>query len=102
MFILKFPDEGQQKCHVWIVIFDNGKTNSSGKKQYLGYMRNKDLMACTQGALAQYMYNRYHVQEQAFNGLRYMAWLNLRYVSCRRFLAVFSTFTCVKCASIKR
>jgi hypothetical protein len=48
------------------VIFDNGKTNNLGKKQYLGYMRNKDLIAYTQKALAQYMYNRYHIQKQAW------------------------------------
>jgi hypothetical protein len=42
------------------MIFDNGKTNNTGKKQYLGYMRNKDLIICTQKALAQYIYNRYH------------------------------------------
>jgi hypothetical protein len=45
---------------------------------------------------------RTQVEKAALNGLRYMAWLNLRYVSRRRFLAVFNTFTCVKCALIKR
>ncbi len=30
--IIDFPDEGLQPCKAWICIFDNGKTNSTGKK----------------------------------------------------------------------
>jgi hypothetical protein len=40
MFLLDFPSEGVQPCRVWVFIFDNGKTNNTGKKQYLGTMNN--------------------------------------------------------------
>ncbi len=41
--VIDFPDEGLQPCKTWICIFDNGKTNSTGKKQYMSVMRYKDV-----------------------------------------------------------
>jgi hypothetical protein len=63
MFVLEFPNEGSQPCLCWIFIFDNGKANKTGKKQYLGCMRHKDYLLCTQGALAQYLFYRFHIAE---------------------------------------
>ena len=61
MFLMEFPKEGSQPCHCWIFMIDNGKTNDTGKRQYLGAMRHKDVLFCSQGALAQYLYHRFHV-----------------------------------------
>jgi hypothetical protein len=64
--VIDFPDEGLQPCKAWVCIFDNGKTNSTGKKQYMGVMRHKDVEVCAQGTLAQYLFNRYQIQEEAW------------------------------------
>jgi hypothetical protein len=61
MFLMEFPKEGPQRCYCWILMIDNGKTNDTGKRQYLGAMRHKDVLLCSQGALAQYLYYRFHV-----------------------------------------
>jgi hypothetical protein len=35
--VVDFPDEAHQPCKAWVAIFDNGKTNSTGKKQNRGH-----------------------------------------------------------------
>jgi hypothetical protein len=35
-----------------VAIFDNGKTNFTGKKQYMGVMRHKNHKLCAQDMLA--------------------------------------------------
>ncbi|KAN0087238.1 Transcriptional activator of glycolytic enzymes domain containing protein [Elaphomyces granulatus] len=53
MFVMQLPSEStSQECWCWVIVFDNGKTNSSGKKQYLGALRNRDFRICPIGALA--------------------------------------------------
>jgi hypothetical protein len=42
-------------------MIDNGKTNNMGKRQYLGCMRHKEVLFCSQGALAQYLFHRFHL-----------------------------------------
>ena len=61
MFLMEFPKEGPQPCYCWIFMIDNGKTNDTGKRQYLGAMRHKDILFYSQGVLAQYRYHRFHV-----------------------------------------
>ncbi len=41
--VIDFFNEGLQPCKTWVYIFDNGKTNLTGKKQYMGVMRHKDV-----------------------------------------------------------
>ena len=41
--VIDLPNEDLQPCKAWVCIFDNGKTNSTGKKQYMGVMRHKDV-----------------------------------------------------------
>jgi hypothetical protein len=53
-----------------VIVFDNGKTNSSGKKQYLGALRNRDFRICPIGALAMYLFTRFHVKKEAWPSLR--------------------------------
>ena len=44
--VIDFSDEGLQPCKIQIYIFDNGKTNSTGKKQYINVMWYKDIKVC--------------------------------------------------------
>lgn len=43
MFVMDFLNEGSQPCYCWIFMIDNGKTNNTGKRQYLGAMRHKEI-----------------------------------------------------------
>ena len=63
MFVMEFPNEGTQPCHCWIFMIDNGKTNDTNKRQYMGCMRHKEVLFCSQGALAQYLFYRFHIAE---------------------------------------
>jgi centromere DNA-binding complex CBF3 subunit-like protein len=54
MFVMEFPNEGSQPCYCWIFMIDNGKTNNTGKRQY-------------QGALAQYLFHRFHLAGRISN-----------------------------------
>ena len=71
MFVMQLPTEStSQECWCWVMVFDNGKTNSSGKKQYLGALRNRDFRICPIGALAMYLFTRFHVKKEAWPSLR--------------------------------
>jgi hypothetical protein len=66
MFVMEFPKEGTQPCYCWIFMVDNGKTNDSNKRQYMGCMRHKDVLFCSQGALAQYLFHRFQIAEHTW------------------------------------
>jgi hypothetical protein len=70
MFILHLPNESAtQQCMCWIFVFDNGKTNSTGRKQYLGSIRHRDPLVCPIGALAFYLFTRFHYKKEAWPSL---------------------------------
>ena len=47
MFTLAMPNEGATPCDPMIVLLDNGKTNTLGKREYIGVMRHRDPLLCT-------------------------------------------------------
>ena len=47
----------------------NGKTNQFGKVQYMGTLRNRDVRLCPVGALALYLFHRWHGSGEAFPAL---------------------------------
>ncbi|MEA2203145.1 MAG: hypothetical protein QOI89_3920 [Solirubrobacteraceae bacterium] len=60
--IITYPrTEGPTPCHAVVLQTTNGKTNRNGKKNYMGAMRHKDPYLCTMGALAQYLFWRWHI-----------------------------------------
>ena len=61
MFVMEFPNEGTQPCHCWSFMVDNGKTNDTSKRQFMGCMRHKEVLFCSQGALAQYLFHRFQI-----------------------------------------
>jgi hypothetical protein len=62
--VIDLLDESHQPCKTWMAIFDNGKTNFTNKKQYIGVMRHKNHELCAQGMLAQYLFHRYQIQKE--------------------------------------
>ena len=71
MFLLRLDNESAtQACWCWIFVFDNGKTNKAGKKQYLGAIRHADFRLCPFGAFAFYFFIRFHLRKEAWPSLR--------------------------------
>jgi hypothetical protein len=53
------PTEGPTPCHAIVFTISKGKTNKSGKKQFMGALRHKNPLLCSQGAMAQYFFARW-------------------------------------------
>lgn len=63
--LLSFPStEGASQCFGVAQTLTNGKTNKWGKKQFMGAMRHKDPLLCSMGALAQYLFWRWHTNRE--------------------------------------
>jgi hypothetical protein len=62
--------EGPTPCHCLVLLIREGKTNETGKKEYMGSLRHKDPLFCTQGALAQSFFYRWHIAGEALPSFR--------------------------------
>ena len=50
------PTEGLTPCRAVVFTILKGKTNKSGKKQFIGALRHKNPLLCLYGAIAQYFF----------------------------------------------
>lgn len=66
MFSLEVENEGPTPCHALVIIMNKGKTNQHGKLEYGATMRNKDVRKCPIGALAIYLFSRFHLEGEDF------------------------------------
>jgi hypothetical protein len=60
LFTLEFQNEGVTPCWPVIMVMDQGKTNQFGKREYAACIRNKEVVTCPVGALAFYLFFRWH------------------------------------------
>jgi hypothetical protein len=69
--LLKYPrGEGQTPCYAAVMTMSQGKMNKYGRKVYMGAMRHKDARLCPLGALAQYLFWRWHMSGEKFPSFR--------------------------------
>ncbi|RKK08421.1 hypothetical protein BFJ66_g16708 [Fusarium oxysporum f. sp. cepae] len=60
--LLDYPSsEGPTPCGCLVTLLRDGKLNKMAKKEFMGALRHKDPLFCTQGALAQLFFWRWHV-----------------------------------------
>jgi len=60
--LLDYPSsEGPTPCGCLVTLLRDGKLNKTVKKEFMGALRHKDPLFCTQGALAQLFFWRWHV-----------------------------------------
>lgn len=59
------PSEGPTPCGCLVVLLRDGKMNKAAKKEFMGSLRHKDPMFCTQSALAQLLFWRWHIAGEA-------------------------------------
>lgn len=60
--LLDYPStEGPTPCGCLVSLLQDGKMNKTAKKVFMGSLRHKNPLLCTQGALAQLFFWRWHV-----------------------------------------
>jgi Centromere DNA-binding protein complex CBF3 subunit, domain 2/Transcriptional activator of glycolytic enzymes len=64
--LLDYPaTEGPTTCGCLVSLLQDGKMNKTARKEFMGALRHKDPLLCTQGALAQLFFWRWHVTGEA-------------------------------------
>ena len=58
------PIEGPTPCQAVVFTISKGKTNKSGKKQFMGALRHKNPLLCSHSALAQYFFARWSLSRE--------------------------------------
>jgi hypothetical protein len=62
-----------------LFLLREGKTNKMGRREFMGSLRNKDPLLCPHGALAQYLFWRWHVSgEEAPSFRRRQSWYDIK------------------------
>jgi Centromere DNA-binding protein complex CBF3 subunit, domain 2/Transcriptional activator of glycolytic enzymes len=59
------PSEGPTVCGCLVSLLQDGKLNKTARKEFMGALRHKDPLFCTQGALAQLFFWRWHIAGEA-------------------------------------
>ena len=59
------PMEGPTPCQAVVFTISRGKTNKTGKKQFMGALRHKDPLLCSHSAMAQYFFARWSLRGEA-------------------------------------
>jgi hypothetical protein len=59
------PSEGPTACGCLVSLLQDGKMNKTARKEFMGALRHKDPLFCTQGALAQLFFWRWHIAGEA-------------------------------------
>ena len=63
--LLDYPSgEGPTLCGCLVSLLQDGKMNKTARKEFMGSLRHKDPLLCTQGALAQLLFWRWHVASE--------------------------------------
>lgn len=84
MFSQLLDNEGFQQCTALVLLIQHGKTNTYGKLQHVGFMRNKDVHVCPVGAVALYFFERFHVDLEPLPSFRQAQdWYDVKFLRGR-------------------
>ncbi|KAK4217014.1 hypothetical protein QBC37DRAFT_415804 [Rhypophila decipiens] len=78
--LLEYPlTEGPTPCRCLVALLQDGKMNKTAKKEFMGALRHKDPLLCTQGALAQLLFWRWHIAGEPAPTFRHRQdWYNIK------------------------
>jgi hypothetical protein len=78
--LLDYPAaEGPTTCGCLVSLLQDSKMNKTARKEFIGALRHKDPLLCTQGALAQLFFWRWHVAGEAPPTFRYRSdWYRIK------------------------
>ena len=84
MFSQVLDGEGYSECVALVLLIQHGKTNNFGKLQHVGFMRNKNVNICPVGAVAMYLFQRFHVDNEPFPSFKRSAdWYDIKFLRGR-------------------
>jgi hypothetical protein len=64
--LLDYPStEGPTLCGCLVSLLQDGRLNKTARKEFIGALRHNDPLFCTQGALAQLFFWRWHIAGEA-------------------------------------
>lgn len=67
LFLMPLPKEGTQgDGWCFVAVMDQGKTNQHGRLEYGAALRHRDYRSCLVGALAAYLFWRWHLSGEPF------------------------------------
>lgn len=78
-FSISLENEGHSECVALVGILDHGKTNQYNRVEFGASIRHKDVRICVQGALAMYLFARFHIDCEPFpNFADPSEWYNIK------------------------
>jgi Centromere DNA-binding protein complex CBF3 subunit, domain 2 len=78
LYLYEVEEEGPSECQASVLNLFKGKTNQEGKTQVGVSIRHKDVRICPVGALAFYLFGRFHVSHEPFpNMASRQQWYNV-------------------------
>ncbi|CAD6934855.1 unnamed protein product [Tilletia caries] len=84
---LQLEGEGPSDCFAVVLLLSNGKTNQAGRVEYGSFLRNKDAFVCPVGALALYLFSRFHHSAEPFPNLSHSSkWYDLKVIKAPKSL----------------
>ncbi|EIE89012.1 hypothetical protein RO3G_13723 [Rhizopus delemar RA 99-880] len=66
LFSLEVENQGLPECIALVATIAHGKTNQHGKIEYGSSLRHRDVEVCSIGALALYLFSRFHFENEEF------------------------------------
>lgn len=66
LFAITLENQGITKCISLVATISFGKTNQHGKIEYGSSIRHKQVELCSVGALALYLFSRFHFENEGF------------------------------------
>ncbi|OWZ17641.1 hypothetical protein PHMEG_0008395 [Phytophthora megakarya] len=84
MFSQELDREMYLTCIALVLLIQHGKTNTFGKLQHVGFIRNKDVHLCPVGAVAFYLFERFHVDSEPFPSFQLSKdWYDIKFLCGR-------------------
>lgn len=84
MFSQVLDGEGFSESVALVLLIQHGKTNQFGKLQHVGYMRNTEVRTCPIGAAGLYLFERFHIDNEAFPDMTSSAaWYDIKFLRGR-------------------
>jgi hypothetical protein len=92
LFLYELDNEGHTPLHALLLSLSHSKTNQEGRMGIVAAIRHKDINQCPVGALAFYLFSRFHLNFEPVPDLSInRAWHDIRMLRARPGLSLPST-----------
>ena len=81
---MELKNEGPSRCIAFVASSRHGKTNKYGKVNSSACYRNSNVNICPVGAIALYLFDRFHIQGEELDFTRNSTWFHVKLAKCRQ------------------